>query len=386
VTGDRLAPVVTGRIIPARDPADGYRPAAVDERPLSLGARRLVVSGIPAKTLSTYENAWNPFTAWCEANGLSARPAAQSTMIEYINHWVPLPVHNRCTSGRQANGDPCGGHRPAPSSLWVWYAAVRFYHSMPEPPFPWHGGKRLALAMKGYCEDMVNVYGWEPNKAPRAYPEHIVAMIDALDLDDPLHIRDRSVILTNWFTAARASDLATYRLSDALFNPRGVVELTLRDSKTNKSTGRRVEPRALHPNLEHPAYCPVEALRAYVELLRRLGANQGALYRPWTKIGPNGAPPRLLRGHRDDPAYRMDGSTLSLIIERAAVRAGIPDGQYFTCHSLRRGRASFLHELGLDVADIARPHGWSPHGAVLEYIEEAEAGSPRSPFAMGLLG
>lgn len=386
MTGDRLVPAVTGRLVPARDPADGYRPDAV-ERPLSAGARRLVLAGVPESTRATYQRSYQRYDSWCEEHGLDSRPSAQSTMIEYIHHLEALPIHVRCAGGRQVNGDPCAGHRPAPSSLWVWYAAVRFYHSMPEPPFPWHGGKRLALAMKGYCEDMVNVYGWEPNRAPRAYPEHVVAMVDALDLDNPRHLMDRAVILTNWFTAGRASDLATYRISDVAFSPRGVAELTLRDSKTNRLTGKRTEPRALHPNEGHPLYCPVRAMQAHLGVLRdRFGVVQGAVFRPWTKPGPVTGLPVLLRGHRDDIGYRMDSKSLTEIIQAAAIRAGIPNGLYFTCHSLRRGRASFLHELGLDVADIARPHGWSPHGAVLEYIEEAAAGSPKSPFAMGLLG
>lgn len=379
-----VVPVVTGRLVP-RDPDDGYRLAAVEE-PLSDGARRLVMSGIPPETLEAYDRQWRAFTGWCEATRRVPRPVAQSTMIERIHAWEGLPVHNRCNGKRQANGDACGGHRPAPGTLWQWYSAVRFYHAMPEPPFPWNGGKRLALAMKGYCETMVEELGWEPNKAPRAWREHVMAMVDVLDVSDPKDIRDAAVILTNWETACRASDLGTYRIGDVAFTPTGLVYLNLRKSKTNKKVGKKVEPRVLRPNERNAKYDPVIAMERWIGWLRDNGIVQGALFRPFTKPGPNTGRPTLQRGHRDAIDYKMSGVSLSEIIGARAVEAGIPDGQYFTCHSLRRGKATRLREEGYDQLAIARAFGWAPNGAIIAYMEEAELASAESPTAGGRLG
>lgn len=381
-TGFAVATVTSGVLV---DRASDQRAEATDERPLSVGAMKLVMKGIPENTRETYENQWKRFSAWCEERQLAARPAAQSTMIEYLHSWEPLPVHNRCAGGKQANGDPCGGHRPAPSTMWSWYSAVRFYHSMPEPPFPWHGGKRLATAMKGYRDEMVRELGWVPNKAPRAYPEHVMAMVDVLDLSDPRAVRDRAVILVGWYTAARASDLAMYRIQDVAITPRGLVHLTLRASKANKDVGSKTELRVLHPN-PNTKYDATIAVEALITMMRdRWAVRQGALIRPMSRPGKSGVP-TLLRGPRDLPSYKMSSVSISEIIAARAVEAGIPDGEYFTEHSFRRGRASHLRELGYDRLSIARAHGWSPNGSINEYMEEAEATSPDSPTAGGLLG
>lgn len=365
---DRRRPVTAGQ--------------AADERPLSSGAQRLVIAGIPTSTLGTYARAWTPFDAWCESNQLASRPAAESTMIEYLHSWESLPVHVRCLGGRQDDGTKCEGHRPAPSSMWIWYSAVRFYHSMATPTFPWYGGKKLALAMKAYREEMTLDLGWKPNQAPRAWPEHVMAMVDSCEIADPKDLRDRAMILTGWYTGARASDLGTYRISDATFTPLG-VDLRLAASKTNKAVGKVVERRVLRPDTANPAYCAVEALRAWIAWLRAYGITSGALFRPFGKPGKSGIP-ALLRGHRDAIGYRMSGVSISEVVSDLAVRAGIPDGEWFTQHSLRRGRATHLRSLGVDQLSIGRALGWSKYPPPA-YMEEAEAFDDAAPAAIGLL-
>jgi integrase len=213
-----------------------------------------------------------------------------------------------------------------------------------------------------------------------------MAMVDAIDLDDPKGIRDRALILTNWDTAARASDLATYRISDVVFTPKG-IDLSLRASKTNKAVGRVVERRFVRPNVSAPQYCGVTALDAWVRLLRtKFGISDGALFRPFAKPGKVNGRGDLLRGARDDLAYRMASTSVSDVIKYWAVAAGVPDGEYFTCHSLRRGRASHLRDLRVDSLAIARAFGWVPGGAINEYLEEADGFSDDAPSNLGLLG
>jgi hypothetical protein len=384
VPARRTVPAVA---TPARR-SDGTHGAGQDthpeERPLSAGARRLVVAGIPASTLETYGRLWKPYDAWCEANGLDSRPSAESSMIEYLHSWEHLPVHNRCAGGRQADGTECGGHRPAPPTMWIWYSAVRFYHSMATPTFPWYGGKKLALAMKAYAEEMTLLHGWVPNKAPRAWPQHVTAMVDALDLDDPKDVRDRAMLLTGWYTGARASDLGTYRITDVAFTPRG-ADLTLRASKTNRAVGKVVERRVLRPDQLDPRYDAVIALREHIEMMRVLyGVTQGALFRPFSKPGPLTGRPTLLRGHRDNLGYRMSSVSISEVVQDRAVAAGIPDGEYFTQHSLRRGRVSHLRTLGVDSLSIGRAIGYAGLPPKT-YLEEAEMFDDEAPANIGML-
>jgi integrase len=388
--------VVHGELVPAGPPPPAADITAAlrapgSSRPLSAGARRLVAAGIPDSTRETYQRAWNSYHSWGsdlwgDRVDEELLPSPESTMIEYLHSWEGLPVHNRCNAGRQANGDACTGHRPAPSTMWIWYSAVRLAHSLTSPPWPWYGGKQLALAMKAYQEEMVLKLGWKPNKSPRAWPEHVMAMIDAIDLDDPKGVRDRAIILTGWYTAARASDLATYRLSDVVFTPRG-VDLTLRASKTNKAVGKVTERRVVRPDPQAPQYDGVVALDAWVRMQRvKFQITDGALFRPFAKAGKHSGRGDLLRGARDDLGYRMASVSISDVVKERAVAAGVPDGEFFTEHSLRRGRASHLRSVGIDSLAIARAHGWVPGGAINEYLEEAEAFDDEAPANAGLLG
>src|SRR5438128_9884094 len=113
--------------IPDRHPAARlvFGSTHPDEEPLSRGARELVAGGIPDSTRAMYRRAWDPWETWCGQRRKMPVPAAESAMIEYLEAWRGLPVHNRCAAGRQATGEPCDGHRPAPSSMWIWYSAVR---------------------------------------------------------------------------------------------------------------------------------------------------------------------------------------------------------------------------------------------------------------------
>jgi hypothetical protein len=370
------------------------RSAVHEERPLSAAAQRLVMEGIPPKTRETYNRAWGYYRNWGAEKFGEERveeellPSLESTMIEYITGLERLPVHNRCENGRQADGAVCTGHRPAPSTLWVWYSAVRMAHSIADPPYPWYGGKRLALAMNHYCEEMADKLGWQPKAAPRCWPEHLTAMVDLLDLDDEAAVQDRAQLLVGWYTGARASDLATYRIADVAFTPLG-VDLTLRNSKTNKRVGRKVERRVLRPAFNADGtpsrYCAVVALDAWVNgvLRNKYRITQGALFRPYTKPSKSGSR-CLLRGPRDELGFKMAGVSISDRVKSLAVAAGVPDAQWFSQHSLRRGRATHLRMLKVDQLAIARSLGWK-NLPPATYMDEADAFDVTAPANVGLL-
>jgi integrase len=344
-------------------------PQHVRDEYLPQSARELILRGIPPKTLETYARAWRPFRRWCEAERLTFAPVHEHTMIRYVDTWRDRPVHVRCK---------CREHRPAPSSMWVWYAAVRFYHGVGSPPLPWECGENLTRAMLGYADEMVNDYDWRPHRAPRAEDSDVTAMVDALDLSTFKGLRDRAIILTNFYTAARASDLATYRMRDMAVNARG-VELTLSASKTNRNPGKKFEVRRVYNNRHRPQYDGVQALTTYAAAARSLGLGGGALFLPTTKHqGP-------MVSRALDPRYKMDTTTMTEVIQEAAKRAGLDNWADYTCHSLRRGRATQQRELGVDPIEIARAYGWVPGGSILVYLEEAEAGAPNAPGMVGML-
>lgn len=336
---------------------------------LSPEARQLVVGGMNPNTLAAYAWQWYKFRLWCDKHRRTWAPASQATMIEYLNHWRPLPIHNRCK---------CEHHRPAPTTAWLWYSAVRFYHAVGSPPLPWEIGKQLELAMIKYSTEMVDE-GWVPTRAPRAYDADVTKMVDALDLSTGDGLRDRAIILCGFYTAARASDLATYRITDIDRKPNG-VEFQLRNSKTNKKVGKRIEQRRMRYNTVNPAYCGVRALDTWTGYLDKThGITDGALFRPFDKHH------NLLRGPQDATGYKMAGTNISRVVKMAAIEAGLPNASSYTEHSLRRGRATQQRELGMDPIEIARAYGWVPGGSILEYLEEAEGWSPTAVGSVGLL-
>lgn len=343
---------------------------------LPPSARELIVKGIPQNTLDAYTRAWIPFRRWCEDNRRTYAPVSQETMIAYLNEWRRREVHIKCAN-------PYCGHRPAPSSMWIWYSAVRFYHGCGRPPLPWECGEELTRAMIGYAAEMVEL-GWVPRRAPRAFDQDVTAMVDSLDLSQPKHLRDRAIILTNFYTAARASDLGTYRITDVARFPLG-IEFTLRMSKSNRRVGLLEEKRTAFYNKSRPQYCGATAVLEWINWLHGEGIRQGALFRPFTKMSPLGKPGILLRGHRDAIGYRMDGFSFTLTVREAAKAADIAHWEEYTCHSLRRGRATQQRELGVDPLDIARAYGWVPGGAINVYLEEADRQSPTAPGSVGLL-
>jgi hypothetical protein len=366
-------------VVPLRPGSELMVPQHVRDNYLPPTARALVIEGIPKNTLETYTKAWVPFRAWCEEHHRTFAPVSEATMITYLDSWRSLPVHVKCRGGRQLNGEKCTGHRPSPSAMWIWYSAVKFYHRVGSPPLPWETGESLARAMIGYASFMMNEADWAPDKAPRAYEVDVKRMVDVLDLSKPKHLRDRAIILVGFYTAARASDLATYRLSDVEHFPRG-IRLRLRRSKTNKNIGKKVEYRRVFANEEHPQYCGVEALHSYLDWLRGQGILEGAIFRPFNRWG------QLVRGKADAIDYRMDTTSISEAVKDAAVLAGVPAAEDFTQHSLRRGRASQQRDKKVDALDIARAYGWVPGGAINEYLDEADWEADDAPGAVGLLG
>jgi integrase len=305
----------------------------------------------------------------------------ENTAISYLVAERGKPQHR--------NGCLCSDHRMAPSTMWVWYSAVRWYHRMGDPPLPWEMGNRLRLAMKGYAQEMVDA-GWAPARAPRAYPEDVRAWVDALDPTIEKHVQAAVVLLAGWYTAARAGDLVTYRISDVHWTRiaagEGVsvpgVDLQLRSSKANKQPGKVVEHRAFAANLADPRYCGVAALRTLIDLrAARHGVTSGALLLPFRPGAKEDADVIL----QPDPGFKLSTESINRVIKGAARRAGYPNWKDYSEHSLRRGRAQWLYENGIRELEIGRHHGWADKGSLRDYLAESDRLSPTAPGSVGML-
>ena len=348
---------------------------------LPPGATELILRGIPRLTLRAYFNELRKMRRYTDHTRRTFAPVTENTMLGYLVDQRGRPMHR--------TGCTCSHHRMAPSTMWVWYSAVRWYHRMGDPPLPWDMGNRLRSAMTGYAQEMVEL-GWAPARAPRAYPEDIRAWVDALDPTLEKHMMARVVLLVGWFTAARAGDLVTYRISDVhwarIAAGDGVtvpgVDLQLRASKANKSPGKVIEHRAFAANVDNPKYCGVTALRTWINhLANTYDYRQGALLLPFAGGQREDAPVIL----QPDPSFKLSTESINRVIKGAAKRASYPNWNDYSQHSPRRGRVQFLYEEGVPELELGRHHGWADKGVLRDYLAESDRLSPRAPGSVGML-
>lgn len=357
--------------------ADAVVPQHVRDSFIDPDALDLIEMGMPENTRLAYRQQLILFGDWCTAARRTASPVSEETMLSYLAHLKRLPLRG---SVPRIDDD---GHkvrfRPAPSTIWIWYSAVRFIHSMGSPPLPWECGKKLSLAIDGYQEEMRRL-GWRPRSAPRAYPEDVRAMVRRCDRDTSTGKRDAAVLLCGWRLAARAADLAAYRWRDVSKTPYG-LDWLLNKSKTLKAGQTRTT--GVHSNEDVEGYNPeFDAVVAFMEWKEWCATHKEAdptwaVFRPLDKYGSK------LRLSSRGPAYTMSSTSVSGIVTKYALLAGLDET--YTMHSLRRGFASWLREQGWDDLTIARAYGWAPGGSINVYLEDAKRADPRAPGRGALL-
>lgn len=352
-------------------PADtALVPQHVRDSYVDPGALELIRKGMPENTWLAYRRQLIIFGDWCAKQKRTAAPVSQATMLSYLADLERLPMPGTVA---HEEGQPRPRTRPAPSTVWIWYSAVKFVHGMGEPPLPWECGQKLSLALQGYENEMERL-GWRPRSAPRAYPEDVRAMVTRCERDTSTGKRDAAILLLGWNTAARAADLTSYRIRDVLRTPGG-LDLVLRRSKTLKPGQQRIT--AVFRNDDQPGYNPLyDPVAAGLEWIDWLAAHKEAdpswaLFRPLDRWGTR------LRATSRGPGYYMDSTSISNVVSKYALLAGLDET--YTMHSLRRGYATWLKENGRDDLEIARAYGWSPGGSINVYLEEARRWSNRAP-------
>ncbi|MER5608273.1 tyrosine-type recombinase/integrase [Micromonospora tulbaghiae] len=353
--------------------ADVPVPQHIRDAYVSPEALELVRKGMSENTWMAYRKQLLIFGDWCSREGRTAAPVTEATMLMYLNYLRNLPMPG--TASRRDEDGARRYFRPAPSTVWIWYSAVRFIHKIGTPPLPWECGEKLSLAIDGYTNEMREL-GWRPRSAPRAYPDDVRRMVDKTERDTSTGKRDAAILLCGWHTAARAADLASYRIRDVTRTPKG-LDFLLTASKTLKAGETRTT--AVFRNEQHPEYDPV---LAYLEWLEWLGSQREndprwAVFRPLDRYGVR------LRASSQGPKYTMASTSISDVVTKYALLAGLDET--YTMHSLRRGYATFLREQGVDPLAIARAYGWKPGGSINVYLEEANRWSDAAPGMAGFL-
>lgn len=307
-------------------------------------ALNLMRRAVPDETVRAYRGDWGRFETWCAAEGRTALPATPETFAAYVAHLV--------------------GQNKAPATIDRAMGVIRAAHAAAG-----HKGQpdreAAQKTLKGWRLEW-SERGGRVRKATPAVITAIRAMVDTCDPGTPAGIRDRAVILLGFSLMARRSELSGLDIAD--IGPDGDEGITvfIRKSKTDKEA-RGAEVAVLYGS--HPQTCPVRAVRAWLRVLAEAGITEGPLLRPVDRHGRIGGMP-LASGRKGE---RLTGHSVSEIIRTAARRAGLPDPERYSGHSVRSGAPTSAYAAGAPVSAIAETGRWSPRSpVVLGYIRAVD--------------
>jgi integrase len=262
-------------------------------------------------TRKAYASDWSRWQAWCAARGLQALPAEAGSVAAYLaDHAGQLKV----------------------STLRRHLASVSKAHQVAGVTNP-----VSSELVRDTLAGLRRVHGAAPDQAPPLLREHLLAILEQLELEPgPAAVRDRVLLLVGWCGALRRSELAGLRWSDLQAVQGGLV-LHLRGTKTDKAgTGQQV---AL-PRQERQQACPVAAVQAWRSWLEE---HQGA------DAVAGGMPVlRQVTRHGQVLEGGLSAQSVASVVRRRAAGAGLEDARG---HSLRVGLIWSAAQAG--VADSA---------------------------------
>lgn len=311
----------------------GNRPPAVEswtaaDHTLGDQTMRWLHDAMPANTRRAYDWAWTRFTDWCTEQGRCPLPATAETLTEHV----------AALRARTA----------APATIDQALGVILAVHAMAKQPKP--DTYRARTLLRGWRRELAEA-GIGQRQAPPLSRDVLRQTVAALDLDTALGRRDRLLLVLGFTMMARRSELAALRFDDVAESPEG-IDVTVRASKTDKSSRGRVVslPAQTVPDLD-----PVRLVRAW----RHEVGGDGPLLR---HLDLSGRPAGPISGHGVNHAVRA-----------AVRRAGVPDAERYTAHSLRAGGLTdALHRL-VPLPIAARHGGWDPESpTVLRYARIAD--------------
>ena len=164
-------------------------------------------------------------------------------------------------------------------------------------------------------------------------------------------LRNVALIQLGFFGAFRRSELVGIQYEDLRFVAEG-VEIMIPRSKTDQTGEGQI--CAIPYGNEH--ICPVTAIKTWLE---ESGINDGYIFRQVNK-----------QGDISDTGLAPD--RVNIILKSVATACSLPDAEFYSAHSLRRGFATEASKSGAPFGAIMQQGRWKHEGTVLGYIEEGK--------------
>ncbi|RPE39716.1 hypothetical protein EDD90_2733 [Streptomyces sp. Ag109_O5-1] len=316
---------------PAYTAADFYVSAetaeAIDER------------SKPKNTERNYTSQRGMFERWCADMGRVANPCTTATYIEYVAALIARGTYS-------------------PNTIKAYKSAIR--SMQPEDAKP--GTTVVNGLIKEYAKS------WNKRnrvkKAPAIPDDKFRAMVASCDQRHPIGIRDRWALVVGRGNLHRRIELADLLISQIEVDDDGVAHWVAM-SKTDQDA---VGEESWIPAEPHDALlCPVDATRAWLNCLGRLGVRNGAAYRALTVAGT-----LQNRSTATDRGEHVSGDAVSDMVRSRAFAASLPNWQDITAHSLRRTGAQRIADAG---GDPTRQGRWKDGSTVVrkEYLARAQS-------------
>jgi integrase len=279
------------------------------------------------------------FEEWCAKMGRVAVPCTTATYIEYIASLI-------------------ASDRYAPNTLRAHKSAVRAMQ--PEDAKPG------TTVVNGLIKEYAKSWGKRKTvkKAPAISDENFRAMVATCDQRHPIGIRDRCALLLGRGALNRRIELADLLLADVDVDD-DFVSLDIRFSKTDQDGDGETTDIPAEP--DDRLMCPVDATRAWFNMLHRLGVRDGAFFRALTVAGT-----LQNRSRATARGEHVSGDAINDWVRGRAFAAGLPNWQEITAHSLRRTGAQRIAAAG---GNPTRQGRWKDGSTVVEkeYLARARS-------------
>jgi integrase len=338
-------------------PAEPAPPARSDaDYTVSAETITRLLGATPENTRRAYDRNWGQFERWCAGHSRTSLPATPHTLADYVVRLIGMSLAPATID--QAIGTIRSKH------------AAAGYRDQPET-------REALKLLRAYRHEWADA-GGRVRKAKPVLIDALRAMADTCDRETPKGRRDRALLLLGFNGMCRRSELAGLDIADIVNADGEGILLHIRYSKTDQAArGAAVSV----PFGQHAGTCAVRSTHAWTAELADRGITSGPLFRPVDRHGRVGGED----GRAGKPGARLTGKSVSDIVRRRAVLAGLPDADRYTGHGLRAGSATSAYLAGAPVAEIAAHGRWSATSpVVLGYIRAVDQWNNNPMKGIGL--
>lgn len=276
-------------------------------------------------TRTAYRGDWMAFEAFCDVYGFAALPADPATVGLYLAR---------------------DGATRAPATLTRRLSAIAVAHAL--------AGHHLDTrhpAIRDVMRGVRRTHGVAPRRqaAPLTTPL-LVRLLDTCGNDRLIDVRDRALLLIGFAAALRQSEIVDLDFADIIVRPEG-LRVAIRRSKSDQEG----EGQVVAIGRTGSSTCPANAYEMWVSAA---GIDEGAMFRRVDRHG------RLLD--------RLKPEAVADMVRSRAGRAGLPEPERYSGHSLRAGLATAAASAGVEERLIMNQTRHRSVGMVRRYVREGE--------------